>query len=129
LKKRTSRRKIRSHNKDCDEDSIIGMRNIKYKIKDHWASSYSGPSSNIPHGCDVFEDMIKGNTIKLNMNGYPTYIEHEKWNNDGSVEEIIDRLIKEEPYNYEYLNATKKQIKRRGEAKKFYGHVNEKIDV
>lgn len=131
--KKSSRRKIRNNNKICDEDNIMKCSDIKHKIKDHWASSYIGGYNNIPNyslHSKKMEDILKCETHKLHPNGGSEnnfYFEKSKWNKSGTRNEIIDKLIDENLHDDKlYWCATKKQIERRGNPKKFYGHLREK---
>lgn len=124
-KKKTSRRQLRCSNKLCDEDNILLNRDIKNRIKDHWASGYYQELGNVPYIFgDKMERDLKCNEIELNREILCSQfcIKMTKWNNHGTREEVINKIIDSNIGCQPYWIATKKQIERRGVAKRFYGH-------
>lgn len=120
IKKRSARRKIRTHNKQCDEDNIISMKNINFKIKDHWASEYIGKLENVPNMSTY--GVSFDNKLKCVDNS--DFLER-KWNKTGSVNDIITKIMDSNLRDILYWKATQKQITRRGKAERFYGHDKE----
>ena len=131
-KKQYTRGQVRKHNKTCDDTDIKSIKSIKSSsnlMKDHFASAYANPMSNLNY---TPYQMLEGHLYF-----------HEKWKKeDGDILNTIDtRIEKFKADNIKdrnrkteicestrYLNATKKQILRRGESKMFTKnfHINEK---
>ena len=144
IKKKTSRRKIRHNNSLCDEDNILSTKYTKNKVKDHWASAYTGKQgniSNMPLFGETLEDKLKCEPVELYTRNYSGnyYVSYDtgKWNNNGTTEEVLDKIIFQltndityiYPYDVEFWKATQKQLNRRGTASRFYGHYREKIKI
>jgi len=96
-----------NNNKNCNDDNIEIFNCKCEKMNNHWASAYYGRIGNIP-----------------NCEGYCIEDYDYKWNkNDTSlkdtIETIIDNIVDSKD---KYLIASKKQIERRGNIGRFYGH-------
>jgi hypothetical protein len=118
-KKNDSHRRIRTHNRNCDDDSIEYFNCKIGKMNKSMTCGYFGPQRNVPH---------MPNNI-YNFKNWSKY----KWHNDGdNLLETIDIFKKLSIIDYgyiqdsQYLNACKKQIERRGNVGIFYGHQRDK---
>jgi len=123
-KKKYTRKQIRNNNKQCKEDSIKSSKDIKNKIKNHFASGYYGKIGNVPNIPSVkLNDVMNLKMIILHRwfcnSGI---IQYAKWNNDGNRDEIINEHIKNKHHDIKYLIATQKQIQRRGKPERFVTH-------
>lgn len=111
-KKAHSHHSIRTHNNNCDDDTIQIFNCKCKKMNYSWAASYYGEVENIPNFILHYID-----DKSLNENyGY-------KWNkNDTTLMDTINTIINGRSKDNEYLTACKKQIERRGNVGRFYGH-------
>ena len=124
--KRHSHHSVRNKNRDANEETII---QTKHK---HWCEKKIDKIGNIPNlSCFTLDDTLE-NIGGGCRNGIST-----KWTKeDGTVEEIINKAVDTigtliygeanhsppNTYHQQYLNATKKQVERRGKMSSFTSH-------
>ena len=115
-KKADSHRQIRTHNRNCDDDTIEYFNCKIGKMNRQWPSGYRGPNGNIP------------NMEYYDIHNFKSWSKH-KWNNDSTnlleTIDMFEKLVSNEhgvDYDSHYLQACKKQIERRGNVGRFYGH-------
>lgn len=108
--KADSHRRIRTHNRHCNEDSIKTFNCKERKMNQHFASIYYDKLENVSN----FEGHYLDDNYLNRIYGY-------KWNkNDNSLTDTINTIM--DVNNDRYLIASKKQIERRGNIGRFYGH-------
>ena len=113
FKKQHSHRKVRKHNKCCDDENIISLKNLNCNqiMKNHWASGYYGKRGNI------------ANDTSFQFNDNCLYKDYGiQWNNyEKSPLEMVNRIIEEGNKDPKF-KMCKKQIERRGTMGLFYGY-------
>jgi hypothetical protein len=118
--KADSHRRIRSHNRNCDDDTIENFNCKIGKMNESIYAKYSGPLGNIPNFPYSY---MTDEKLKFDYK--------YKWENkDKSLIETIGTILNDQKKEYikhnfpadRYLNASKKQLERRGKLGRFYGH-------
>lgn len=124
-KMRSIQHGVRNENRNSDESSFI---NTKKKTNEYWASKYIGIAPNV-NGYNNWRSVEREVYNNDFQKGNPE--KSTRWSGENLVDDIkkiindIEKTVKCERGNHNiknYLEATLKQIERRGEAKIFKGH-------